>query len=77
MTSPLPTLSRSGARDNMIRVWDMDMDLLCRRTLGGHRDDVLSLAVVSVGKRYHTASDGDLMAARYSQVGFVTGRERQ
>lgn len=33
----------SGGRDNIIRVWDMDA-LVCRRTLAGHRDDVMCIA---------------------------------
>ncbi|KAG1669406.1 hypothetical protein FOA52_004057 [Chlamydomonas sp. UWO 241] len=37
----------SGARDNTIRVWDMGMDMLCRRTLTGHKDDVTHLSVLT------------------------------
>ena len=33
----------SGGRDNIIRVWDMEA-LVCRRTLPGHRDDVMCIA---------------------------------
>lgn len=33
----------SGGRDNVVRVWDMDA-LVCRRTLVGHKDDVLCIA---------------------------------
>lgn len=33
----------SGGRDNIIRVWDIDA-LVCRRTLAGHRDDVMCIA---------------------------------
>ena len=36
-------LMLSGGRDNIIRVWDMDA-LVCRRTLAGHRDDVMCIA---------------------------------
>ncbi len=37
----------SGGRDNIIRVWDMDA-LVCRRTLAGHRDDVMCIAGLSL-----------------------------
>jgi WD40 repeat protein len=37
----------SGGRDHLIRVWDVET-LVCRRTLAGHTDDVLSLGGVSV-----------------------------
>ena len=33
----------SGGRDNIVRVWDMEA-LVCRRTLAGHKDDVLCIA---------------------------------
>lgn len=37
----------SGGRDNIIRVWDMEA-LVCRRTLAGHRDDVMCIAGLGV-----------------------------
>lgn len=37
----------SGGRDNTIRVWDTDT-LACRRTLQGHKHDVLSLATLGI-----------------------------
>lgn len=43
---PFPLLC-SGGRDHLIRVWDVET-LVCRRTLGGHTDDILSLSGVSV-----------------------------
>ena len=41
--SSLGGLLLSGGRDNIIRVWDMEA-LVCRRTLPGHRDDVMCIA---------------------------------
>ena len=38
----------SGGRDNIIRVWDMDA-WVCRRTLAGHRDDVMCIAGLGLG----------------------------
>ncbi len=32
----------SGGRDNVIRVWDMEA-MVCRRTLTGHKNDVLCI----------------------------------
>ena len=31
------------------RVWDKDMDMMCRRTLTGHTDDVTHLSLISPG----------------------------
>jgi acetylornithine deacetylase/succinyl-diaminopimelate desuccinylase-like protein/WD40 repeat protein len=42
----------SGARDNTVRVWDLGMDGVCRRTLLGHKDDVVALAAVGVRRRF-------------------------
>eukprot|EP00197_Chlamydomonas_leiostraca_P006097 CAMPEP_0202881342 /NCGR_PEP_ID=MMETSP1391-20130828/36395_1 /ASSEMBLY_ACC=CAM_ASM_000867 /TAXON_ID=1034604 /ORGANISM="Chlamydomonas leiostraca, Strain SAG 11-49" /LENGTH=190 /DNA_ID=CAMNT_0049564013 /DNA_START=32 /DNA_END=601 /DNA_ORIENTATION=- len=38
----------SGARDNTMRVWDMDLDMMCRRAVTGHKDDVAALAAVNL-----------------------------
>jgi WD40 repeat protein len=54
----------SGARDNLIRVWDLDMDFMCKRTLTGHQDDVVHLSAVTMKRRYATAGDGNFSSAR-------------
>ena len=32
-----------------MRVWDLEMDMMCRRTLRGHTDDVTHLSLVTPG----------------------------
>ena len=55
----------SGGRDNIIRVWDVKA-MVCRHTLSGHKDDVLSICGLSIPGR--PASSGDLQHLD-SQVG--------
>ena len=35
----------SGGRDNLIRVWDIEA-LVCRRTLSGHKNDIMTLSTL-------------------------------
>ncbi|KAF8073182.1 Cndp1 [Scenedesmus sp. PABB004] len=44
------TMLLSGSRDNTIRVWDLDLDFMCRRTLIGHKDDVVHLDALGLSK---------------------------
>lgn len=54
-------LMLSGGRDNIIRVWDMDA-LVCRRTLAGHRDDVMCIA--GLGLESPSGSPADPVQSR-------------
>ncbi len=60
----------SGGRDNIIRVWDVKA-MVCRHTLSGHKDDVLSICGLSIPGP--PASSGDLQHLD-SQVGKRTAK---
>ena len=61
----------SGARDNTIRVWDLELDMMCRCTLTGHKDDVLALAGNKEEGEEHGATRGDLVVVSASADGSV------
>jgi di- and tripeptidase len=58
----------SGSRDGTIKVWDME-SFSCRRTLRGHNDDVLSLAIWE-GFLFSGAADGGILVWRVDSLTF-------
>lgn len=42
---------RTSLPSTLCRVWDLEMDMMCRRTLTGHKDDVTGLSAVTLHTR--------------------------
>lgn len=55
-------------------VWDFELDMMCRRTLLGHKDDVHGLAAISSRRRFTADADaGGAGAPGHSHVYLGSG----